>query len=704
MDVAEFEALIEREVTCACGITFVTTNPYRKKCKKNCSRPSSNKNSARKAKREAGEQYTFVGVDGEGVDRPDGSHEYILLSVGDRSLYHDDGSSLNILEIFEFLYAQYEPRNVYVGYFLGYDFSMWLKHLPEERARMLFTEDGIAKRKPKSKDRSPIPFPVRWEGWEFDILGMRKFKLKPEGSKEWMTICDVGSFFQMAFLGAINPETWPTPIVSAAEYATIQRGKSERDQTVEYGTPVSPDMITYNLLENEVLGRLMFETHKGLVSSGVRLKKTQFIGPGQAAQVWLNNIVAPKGEDIREWVPTDVMRAAQASYYGGWFEIMAHGHVPGITHEYDINSAYPYIISNLPCLRHGRWEHRIPEHGEIGLVYATYTTQGPIGPVPHRTAKGTVLRPRNSRGWHWRREIDASCVALGTELKDIADGWTYAQCDCISPFSTIESLYQRRIDVGKASPQGRGLKLIYNSAYGKQAQSIGDPVYGNAIYASLITSGCRSMILDAIATHPVGANDVLMVATDGVYFATPHDSLPLDKERLGAWDYETKSNLTLFKPGVYWDDKSRDRIKAGAKTLGIKSRGVNQRALANEIERIDVLFSERKSFPSVSLTVPFSVASPKLALHRGKWSECGKVTHDVVVQQNAHPGNKRDPFSIDWRRKVLRSQPYIFSTALETVPYDKTFGAELEVELLEADHLTPEGSYAMLVSNELTNG
>lgn len=704
MDTAEFEALLEREVTCQCGTVFLTGNPYRKKCKKDCSRTAKEKNRARDRSRKEGTQYKFIGVDGEGVDRPDGTHEYILLSVGQESLYHYDGSALHILEIFEFLYAQYDSTSVYVGYYLGYDFTEWLKDLPEERARMLLTEQGIAKRKPKSKNRSPAPFPVRWEGWEFDILGMRKFKLRPEGEKEWMTICDVGSFFQMAFLAAINPDDWPTPIVTTEEYATIQQGKAERDQVVERDTPIAPKMITYNLLENEVLGRLMLEIHKGLVASDVKLKKTQFFGPGQAAQTWLNNISAPKGEELRGWVPTDVMRAAQASYYGGWFEIMAHGHIPGVTHEYDINSAYPYIISTLPCMEHGRWEHRVPECDEIGLIYATYTTTGPIGPVPHRTPKGTVLRPRASRGWHWRREVDASCNALKTELSDISDGWVYTPCNCQSPFVAIESLYRRRIDVGKSSPQGRGLKLIYNSAYGKQAQSIGDPIYGNAIYASLITSGCRAMILDAIATHPVGMNDVLMVATDGVYFASPHDSLPLDKEALGAWDHETKHNLTLFKPGVYWDDKSRKRIKAGAKTLGVKSRGVNQRALADEIERIDELFTQRRSFPSVTLKVPFSITSPKLALHRGKWDHCGNVMHNVEVVQNANPGNKRDPMTIDWRRKILRTDPYPISTSLETTPYDKSFGAELEEAILETDHLTPEGSFAMLVSNELTNG
>src|SRR6185312_6510244 len=54
---------------------------------------------------------------------------------------------------------------------------------------------------------------------------------------------------------------------------------------------------------------------------------------------------------------TPLLDAARSSYYGGWFEIFAHGHIPEVTWEYDINSAYPAIISRLPCLSHGRWEY-----------------------------------------------------------------------------------------------------------------------------------------------------------------------------------------------------------------------------------------------------------------------------------------------------------------------------------------------------------
>jgi hypothetical protein len=94
------------------------------------------------------------------------------------------------------------------------------------------------------------------------------------------------------------------------------------------------------------------------------------------------------------------------------------------------------------------------------------------------------------------------------------------------------------------------------------AQSVGQPKYANAVYASLITAGCRCMILDAIASHPLRTEAVLMIATDRIYFTAPHPALPVSN-RLGDWETKTLHNLTLFKPGTYWDDETRKKARSG---------------------------------------------------------------------------------------------------------------------------------------------
>src|ERR1700744_2344235 len=109
----------------------------------------------------------FIGVDGEGVTDPDGTHRYILITVGTESL-HKDGATLDTLDIFRFLYDHFlaHPVAAFVGFYLGYDFSQILRGLPVDRARMLLTPAGIAKRK-RIKGTHMPPFPVYYEGWDF---------------------------------------------------------------------------------------------------------------------------------------------------------------------------------------------------------------------------------------------------------------------------------------------------------------------------------------------------------------------------------------------------------------------------------------------------------------------------------------------------------------------------------------------------------
>src|ERR1700685_4336064 len=133
-------------------------------------------NDSRKAARKAHE-VAFVAVDGEGFGRGR-RHSYNLLGVGENQIESESG--LTFGDIAAFLYSQYRENSsaAYVGYFLGYDFTQWFKTLPENRARILLTPAGIASRTRRIKRNLP-PFPVEYGGWEFDILGMKRFKLRP---------------------------------------------------------------------------------------------------------------------------------------------------------------------------------------------------------------------------------------------------------------------------------------------------------------------------------------------------------------------------------------------------------------------------------------------------------------------------------------------------------------------------------------------
>ena len=247
---------------------------------------------------------------------------------------------------------------------------------------------------------------------------------------EWMYISDVGSFFQKSFLSVINPEDWMIKdctecqvqpclkhetahcpdckvpacaehsIVTREEYNIIKVGKERRENAV-----LDDDMRYYNRMENKILARVMEEFSKGLDHFGIHLDIDKWYGPGAAAGEWIamqgqkaacasrngNGVVTRENNPLsrRELVSNldkVVDRAGRASYIAGWFEIFMHGHIPGTVYEYDVNSAYPDDIKDLPCMTHGRWEigysggkklNPLPKGAAFRLIHATVTGSNP---------------------------------------------------------------------------------------------------------------------------------------------------------------------------------------------------------------------------------------------------------------------------------------------------------------------------------------
>jgi hypothetical protein len=632
----------------------------------------------------------FLGIDGEGSGRG-AEHAYVLLGAGDSAV--SDVSGLGFGAIAGFLYSQFRsrPNAVWCGFFLGYDFTQWLKLLPEHKARRLFKPELRARRPVLNTDTGELesdprgPFPVTWEGWEFDLLGMKRFKLRPEAGGAWMYINDAGPFFQASLLSVIDPAKWDVPVVTEAEYELVKRGKDNRDSAI-----LDHDMVRYNALENEILSRLMDRLARGFAKAGVFLDKDQWFGPGQAASAWMAKAGVPDREMVHQAVtrnrpvrnPLDLGRL---SYYGGWFEIFAHGLIPGTSWEYDINSAYPHIISRLPCLLHGSWfvdntGISDPRPDSYRLVHASVLGRDPVcGAMLYRDKDHRISRPASSSGWYWEHELAAGMRAGVIYQVNIKEGVRYDPCGCRPPLRGVAGLYAERLRVGKDTPEGKTLKLLYNSIYGKFAQSIGEPRYGNALYASLITAGCRTLILDAIATHPEGTNALLMVATDGIYFRSRHPALPVSAD-LGSWSESAKENLLLFKPGVYWDDNTRERIRDG-RDPHFKARGISAKAFAESLAAIDAAFARwdgvhRSSsglpgrvWPAVKFTSSFSMVTCQQAIQRGRWDTAGSVD-SIELVQDSDPSGKRG--GLVNAGGIWRSFPH--PGGEESVPYDKAFG------------------------------
>lgn len=686
---------------------------------------------------------SFIAIDGEGINLPNNEHRYVLLGIGNEQI--EDRNGLDWTHILSFLYNRFLVnyanggiRIAYVGFFLSYDFDRWLRTMAENRVRMLLTSEGKLLRKDKKGFHYPVNLPY---GWQIEMVGKKQFRVRKrycncdvsvcDHKKDpYMFICDAGSFFQSSLLKAIDPSKWTRPIVTNAEYELIKKGKESRGDIIDIDIPGEyekwlKDAKKYNALENEILARLLTVLNNGFKQMGVKLSPRQWFGPGQAAQQWMKNECIPQGKDIQEKVPQWFLECARASYFGGWFELMAHGIIPGITHEYDINSAYPYIIASLPCLLHGQYkmgEGKPEKDTGYVLVYARVSNddqKSPIGTMLHRERDSRILRPLNTEGWYWLHELKAAENANLISHCHYYNWVSYDPCDCPPPMRNVASLYNWRLKVDKNSPLGKALKFAYNSMYGKFAQSIGHPIFSNPIWASLITAGCRTMILNAIASHPKGKEDVYMVATDAVYFGTPHPSLPISK-RLGDWDHKDRNNLALFKPGVYWDDNTRRDI-AEKRNPVFKARGFAAADFAKQIGEIDRIFQqwysvvnelsddihmvqrELMNWPEVEFMTRFAMVSCLQAIRRNKWELAGQVSHPIVTQ-DAFPGRKRVPMRMFNPEKKIWYTAVLYQglTQFESMPYLKRFGMDDPwSDENEDEFINPDGPISLLIQESL---
>ena len=577
----------------------------------------------------------FLFLDGEGGNRPDGSHDYVVLCgwseyTGRLILQNERREPLRSRQILDWLLdlaarlKEEKAAHTIVGFGLGYDIAMWLKDMPERPAERLYRPEVMGWIDQKGSPRwSPAgPYSMRQLGSEFQIiestygLGARADKSNRKSIAVW----DIWKFFQGSFVKALKD--WK--ILSATDLERMEAMKKKR--STFQADEISDEIVAYCLSECEAGVNLMRKLDETCTRLGFPLRR--YDGAGSLAASMLR---AWKVDQYQAPVPDKMTRAVSCAYFGGRFEIAAHGWTQKTVYQYDINSAYPAIIKNLPCLACAEWE-RSTELQEEGLYEIEWALQKPCqwGSLPFRNSKGAIVYPTRGHGWYWGSEILAA-ERLYPNRHHIRQGWRLIRkCNHV-PFSKVPSVYLQRQQLGK-NAEGIVLKLGLNSLYGKTAQSVGRPKYANYIWAGMITAGCRAMILDAIRIAK--PEHILMTATDAVLSDCPIN-LPMSHEKLlGEWDMTTSPNgILIIQPGI--------TIAYDENNIGTyKSRGLGKAEFAKHAKAAE------EQWCKLGILGAFAARSHrfvgiKTALARGKYhTRCRWV--DVESTLKYFPGNKRD--------------------------------------------------------------
>lgn len=506
----------------------------------------------------------FVAWDGEGINEDDGSHTYVLLanSRGGELIARDGISST---DVFDLMLENANDGRIHVIYGGTYDVNMWLKDLPRKALYELYVSGS-----------------VWWKRYKLEWRGGKSFAVR-QGDKRFL-IYDVLPFFQRTFVAACDEYLGDWPHREQIVRENANRGTFTFSQITAIGE--------YNRAELDTLVRLCVELRARL--NKVHIRVNRWDGPGAIATALYRQYSV---KSSMSETPPMVNDRARFGYAGGRFEIIRKGHSDSPAYQYDIRSAYPSAMRELPCLAHGKWSHvvrptRIVPFG-IYRIQVAGTQVHPTRPQPlwHRNKDGTVYFSDSPHGWYWSPEAR---IGLGLSNSVVHEGWEYhTDCEC-APFSFVEPLYNKRAALKKAGDGAHvGLKLGLNSLYGKLAQQIGWdpgpplrlPPFHCLEWAGFVTSHCRAQVYQAAMLAP---DDIIAFETDAVFSRVP---LPVSiGERLGEWDETIYSSLTYLKSGMYWGTA----IKVGGKVLDTpkdveKTRGINSGSIA----RVDAIYELR---------------------------------------------------------------------------------------------------------------
>jgi len=565
--------------------------------------------------------HTFVGVDGEGWTDSFQDHHYMMLLAGTDYLY--TGEPLRSEECLLFLSQLWQiPNQYYVSFFFDYDVTMILRDMVKE-------EPTLAKQLFEPRPAGRL---VWWRGFGIDYRPHKHLTVKKwtdDNTSKAVTIHDVQGFFQSSFAVALDK----FDIGTTKERERIDNMKAQR---ADFTGEQAVDILHYSQLECRLLAKMVAKLRD--MTHLARINASPYEGPGDMARRALTRYYGREShQESMQHIPERVDSWSYKAYYGGRFEIMAHGPIPQRIYEYDLHSAYPYAMTQLPCLRHGKWHVGQPPDGQLYIAEASFDMGGwnydqlgervapewgQANPLPQRGKAGYIYYPNTGHGWYWSHELD---LVPEEHLQVKSAMWLEPTCEC-RPFGWVEDLYYERAALEKDRPgSGIALKLMLNTLYGKMAQQ--KPVPGsflNFTYASLITSMTRARLYAAYQSLP--ERSVVMFATDAI-FTTQQLA---EDDKLGGWELaKTYDDLTIFQPGVYFDGD-----QAAFKTRGIPKKIFRDHAIWLKAIALD--FEARHP---VTLESHMGI---RLALARNNLTQLGNWVVNEK-RMSANPIMKRHP-------------------------------------------------------------
>jgi len=388
---------------------------------------------------------TFIAIDGEGITREDGQHDYVLLmaSTGEKIV---DINGLSTQECFNFLLqlSNKYPDGIFVCYGASYDVNMWLRDASKEVLEELWEKnDNNSKRLATdwyAKDRKRYSL-TYWPQKSFTVrlfdkampFTLKTVKKDGKPVEKWLpnfeasvTIWDALSFFQARFVDALESYfseylhteriggipheiiTWPDGFLLDLTHMK-QMKNNRRSFTL---AQLEQEIIPYCHDEVIALVRLMERLRDYLGEAKIELSRWD--GTGTCAATLLRQEGVK--EHLQEVIPEkESYRAQLKAYSAGRLELGQFGVYIGKVFNYDLHSAFPSVMPELPSLTNGMWRKVKGKSNKLySLTYVKWSFDWtlPYFPFFWRDKNGSIYYPYEGEGWYYKPEIDAALKAF----------------------------------------------------------------------------------------------------------------------------------------------------------------------------------------------------------------------------------------------------------------------------------------------------
>lgn len=294
---------------------------------------------------------------------------------------------------------------------------------------------------------------------------------------------------------------------------------------------------------------------------------------------------------------------AMRAYYAGRFEVVRRGRFPE-AYYYDINSAFPAVMAELPDFTRGEWIEgsEISSESEVGFARCTVTTDCDyVSPIV-RSERNTNIYPNVTNETVYLEQKEIEYIRdMADAWVDIENGYWFVPSDDEKPFSVIRELYKDRnekkakMKAAKERDDSEGfsewfvkqkaVKILMNSVYGKTVEmkegykptedrseavlSWDKPDADTDLWRKSYTPGqlFYPVIGSAITARVrVQLYDAMRKAGDSLIAAFA-DCIVVDEpcieksEGLGGWDLDVEGELMMVKSGVYTFRKPNGDVK-----------------------------------------------------------------------------------------------------------------------------------------------